>query len=411
MPARKSEYNYVRKTFHYDGLKYEVCGRTEEEAIEKKLEKLRQLKEGRLDSSITVKRWANLWYETYVEPRDITEKSKSMYRGYLDRIIIPELGSIKLSKVSDIRLQQLLNSRAGGSSSDVGKLRLVLRALFRQASQSRIIPFDPAAGLKLPKVTTGAHRSLTDEERRALIAVANYPAFDGNPNRSGCWLMLMLRCGLRPGETAALRKRCVDLKRKVITVVEAKESGSSDVKDPKTAAGMRTVPIPDDLLPWLEKQMVVNDSPLLFTQKDGCSMLSESSMRRRWETVKKYMDLELGAKWKKIKPPGQRRHSLLITESVIADDLDLYDLRHTYCTDLQKAGVPLNIAKVLMGHKDIAVTANIYTHADDASIEAARILINGGEKAPGGNPGGKSETRSRSSASAQAVPALRTFVS
>ena len=153
MPAKKSEYNYVRKTFRYDGLKYEVCGRTEEEAIEKKLEKLRQLKEGRLDSSITVKRWANLWYDTYIEPRDIIAKSKSMYRGYLDRTIIPELGAMKLSKVTDIRLQQLLNSRSGGSSSDVGKLRLVLRALFRQAAQSRIIPFDPAVGLKLPRVS------------------------------------------------------------------------------------------------------------------------------------------------------------------------------------------------------------------------------------------------------------------
>ena len=411
MPAKKSEYNYVRKTFHYDGLKYEVCGRTEEEAIEKKLEKLRQLKAGRLDSSITVKRWANLWYDTYVQPRDITAKSKSMYRGYLDRAIIPELGALKLSKVTDIRLQQLLNSRAGGSSSDVGKLRLVLRALFKQAAQSRIIPFDPAVGLKLPRTTVGSHRSLTAEERRALIAVANYPTFDGKSNRSGCWLMLMLRCGLRPGETAALRKCSVDLKKKVISVVEAKESGSTDVKNPKTAAGIRTVPIPEDLMPWIEKQMAVNDSPLLFTQKDGASMLSETSMRRRWETVKKYMDLELGAKFEKIKLPGQRRHSLVITESVIAEDLDLYDLRHTYCTDLQKAGVPLNIAKVLMGHKDIAVTANIYTHADDESIEAARALINGSDKSPGGKGGGKRKSVPRSSASNQAKTGLRPFVS
>ena len=406
MPARKSEYNYVRKTFHYDGIKYEVCGKTEEDAIEKKLEKLRQLKEGRLDSSITVKRWANLWYTTYVEPRDITAKSKSMYRGYLDRVIIPELGTMKLSKVTDIRLQQLLNARAGRSSSDVGKLRLVLRALFKQAAQSRIIPFDPAVGLKLPRTTVGSHRSLTAEERRALIAVANYPTFDGKPNRSGCWLMLMLRCGLRPGETAALRKRSVALKRKGIYVSEAKESGSADVKDPKTAAGIRTVPIPDDLLPWLEKQIAANDSSLLFTQKDGVSILSETSLRRRWETVKKYMDLELGAKWKKIKPPGQRRHSLVITESVIAEDLDLYDLRHTYCTDLQKAGVPLNIAKVLMGHKDIAVTANIYTHADEESIEVARTLINGTVKAAGGKSGGKRKTRSRTPAPAQVSAVL-----
>lgn len=61
----------------------------------------------------------------------------------------------------------------------------------------------------------------------------------------------------------------------------------------------------------------------------------------------------------------------------IADDLDLYDLRHTYCTDMEKKGVPINIAKYLMGHSDISVTAIIYTHADDETVEQARALIDG----------------------------------
>lgn len=38
-----------------------------------------------------------------------------------------------------------------------------------------------------------------------------------------------------------------------------------------------------------------------------------------------------------------------------------YSLRHTYCTDLQRAGVPFNVAKYLMGHSDISVTGNTYT--------------------------------------------------
>ena len=59
----------------------------------------------------------------------------------------------------------------------------------------------------------------------------------------------------------------------------------------------------------------------------------------------------------------------------IAEDLVLYCLRHTYCTDLQKKGVPLNIAKYLMGHSDISVTASIYTHTGtDEAIEAGRII-------------------------------------
>ena len=376
MAKKKSEYHYVRKHFRFDGVQYEVVGATEEEAIRKKLEKLQALEAGRVTSSTTVKQWAKVWMETYVKPRKITEKTRSGYQGYLDRVIVPQIGSMKLSRVTQVRLQALLNSRTDNSTSDVTKLRLVLRGMFRKAYESRLIAFDPSAGLELPRSSAGKHRSLTASEREALIHVAGLPTFDGKKNRSGCWLMLMLRCGLRPGETAALKKSSVDLPVRILTVTEAKEAGSSRIKDPKTASGIRSVPIPEDLVPWLERQLTDSLTDYLFTQKDRRTPLSETSMRRRWETVKRHMDLYLGAKTERVKLPGARRHSLIITESVLADDLDLYDLRHTYCTDLEKAGVPLNIAKVLMGHKDISTTANIYTHADAETVETARTLIN-----------------------------------
>ena len=60
----------------------------------------------------------------------------------------------------------------------------------------------------------------------------------------------------------------------------------------------------------------------------------------------------------------------------VAPDLVLYCLRHTYCTDLQRAGVPLEIARMLMGHEDITTTANIYTHSGEAEVMQARDLIN-----------------------------------
>jgi integrase len=372
----KKEYSYVRKGFRFDGVHYVVTGKTEEEAIKKKIEKLAALEAGRMDSSKTVREWAEAWYDNYVALRKITAKSKAMYRGILDREIIPAVGALKLGKVTPLRLQQLINTHAGESESQVVKIRMVTKALFRRAYLLRLIPSDPSEGLELPETTETGHRSLTDAERAALIAVANYPRFDGKPNRSGCWIMLLLRCGLRPGETAALKKSAVDLKARAIRVTEARESGGKREKGTKTASGVRTVPIPEDLVPWLEAQLKTDPSPWLFTQKDKKSPLTEDSIRARWQTVKKYMDIELGAKTERVKLPGARRRSLLITESVIAEDLDLYDLRHTYCTDLERAGVPINVAKMLMGHKDIATTANIYTHASTESAETARALLN-----------------------------------
>lgn len=64
-----------------------------------------------------------------------------------------------------------------------------------------------------------------------------------------------------------------------------------------------------------------------------------------------------------------------LTEAV-ADDLVPYCLRHTYCTDLQSAGVPINVARELMGHSDISITAKIYTHHSEIDFDNAKQLIN-----------------------------------
>lgn len=61
-----------------------------------------------------------------------------------------------------------------------------------------------------------------------------------------------------------------------------------------------------------------------------------------------------------------------IIESTLSPDLEPYLLRHTFCTDCQAAGVPINVAKELMGHSDISVTAKIYTHMVDEVFEQNR---------------------------------------
>lgn len=59
-------------------------------------------------------------------------------------------------------------------------------------------------------------------------------------------------------------------------------------------------------------------------------------------------------------------------KSTLSKDLEPYLLRHTFCTDCQAAGVPINVAKELMGHSDISVTAKIYTHMVDEVFEQNR---------------------------------------
>lgn len=59
----------------------------------------------------------------------------------------------------------------------------------------------------------------------------------------------------------------------------------------------------------------------------------------------------------------------------MADDLTPYCLRHTYATDLQSTGVPLNVAKDLLWHQSIAMTSQIYTHLSDEAFTNASLKV------------------------------------
>ena len=82
-----------------------------------------------------------------------------------------------------------------------------------------------------------------------------------------------------------------------------------------------------------------------------------------WESFKRAVDIDMGAKTFK--------GGVIPETSKVAADLTPYCLRHTYATDLQTAGVPINVAKDLLGHKEISMTARIYTHLSDEAFAAA----------------------------------------
>ena len=85
-----------------------------------------------------------------------------------------------------------------------------------------------------------------------------------------------------------------------------------------------------------------------------------------WGNFKRSLDVESGAKLCRNK----------IVLSALAPDLVPYCLRHTYCTDLQDAGVAINVARYLMGHSNISVTAKIYTHTTEKTLSDAAKKIN-----------------------------------
>ncbi len=362
--------NYFRKTARYNGKQYEAYGTTELEAMTKLADKLAVAKRGEeaIGGAMTVDAWFNQWLTTYKEPKGMTPKSLGMYREKYTRYIKPRIGRLKLKDVKDIHLQKIMNEQAGMSSSHVKKVCQVLKGMFKRARQSRLIPYDPSELLELPATTTGTHRSITDVERAAILEVAK-------TSRAGLWVLTMLYTGMRPGETAALTWNDVDFGRNEIHVHAAAESGTGTIKGPKTAAGVRDIPIHSQLLPLLLAARGKPFSPVFPTQRGNIQ--NSGSIRRLWTGFRRELDIYMGAEV----------YRNQIIRSVVAPDLTPYCLRHTFCTDLQRAGVPLNVAKELMGHSDISTTANIYTHRDRDVLHAGIALLDGSAGTAAGTAG------------------------
>ena len=180
---------------------------------------------------------------------------------------------------------------------------------------------------------------------------------------------MLYHCGLRPQEAIALSWGDLDFESRLITITKAVESGTKNIKTTKTKSGIRSVPIPDDFYGRLFA-VQKNAAELVFPAGDG-KQAGKDACQRWWKALRRAMNIEMGAK--------VYRNKLL--DEPLAADFTAYCLRHTYCTNLQRAGVPLNVAKYLMGHSDIKMTANIYGHQTSDQTENARMLIDNYNKA------------------------------
>lgn len=355
---------YYRSTFTFAGRRYERKSKKSQREADRKADAFKaQLERGEvgISSNMSVRAWALEWLQTYKEPV-VGHKTYLMYKGHIDNDIIPAIGSKALKDVTDVDLQKIINSRAGQSKSSIDKICITIKSMFNRAHISGLIMRNPVLTITKPTAAGGTHRSITATERAAILAVAE-------THRAGLWIKLLLYCGLRPNETRALQWRHIDFDKKIVRVETAMKAGTRDIGEPKSAAGVRNVPIPDILVADLSAVKAGPFMPVIARKTEGLHH-TESSMRGLWDSFIRSLDIYMGAKL--------YRNKIIV--SAVAPDLTAYCLRHTYGTDLQDMGVPINIARYLMGHASITVTAQVYTHTTEKAVADAAKLINAGHK-------------------------------
>jgi integrase len=71
--------------------------------------------------------------------------------------------------------------------------------------------------------------------------------------------------------------------------------------------------------------------------------------------------------------PGRRTD--LHDENWKTFNIRTHDLRHTFCTMLYNAGIGLKEAQYIMGHADMSMTMEVYTHLDEAKRQSAANIL------------------------------------
>ena len=274
-------------------------------------------------------------------------RTRELYEGLLRLHVLPGLGGVELAKLtpSAVRRWYAAMLRAGHPGpSTVAKAYRLLHAVLATATADELIA-------KNPCVITGAGVERAPE--REVVTVAQvWELADAVEPRYRALVLTAAFTGLRRGELFGLTRVRVDLLHRTITVVEQRQQlrdGTLIVGPPKTAAGVRTVALPDPLVPELEAHLATYGAPgpdaLVFTGEKG-GPLRDAVWQAKW--VKARWELDL---------PG----------------LHFHDLRHVANTLTAATGASTRELMHRMGHASPAAALR-YQHATrdrDAAIAAA----------------------------------------
>lgn len=335
-----------RKTVTIEGQRYDFYADSAEELYTKIANKKRDIEEGRVlvTGSMSVAQWVEICLKTYKS--DVKPETLESMTGRIHKHILSAIGNYPLKAVKPIQCQAIMNDQIGMSYSHIRSLKQELKFIFQKALENHLILENPAANITAPKGKKGARRALTDHERKHFLAVAEKdPAYN--------LFLLILYCGCRPAEAVKCQGNDIKVSNgRRMLHIRGTKSDNSD----------RYVPMPDVMY-----QRIADKGPFdILCPNAAGRKHSESSYKRLVDRLRRDMNISMGCRVYR---------NQLLPPFPLAEDFVPYDLRHTYCTDLQKAGVDIRTAQRLMGHADIRITANIYTHVDMNQIESAADIL------------------------------------
>lgn len=299
---------------------------------------------------------------TWITERGIGASTADLYRSLLRNHLDPTFGTVAVADITSARVRAWRVARldAGAGPSTVAKSYALLRAVLMTAVDDRLIRRNPCR-------VKGASSAVTPERPTATVQEV-YAIAEAIQPRYRALVLLAAFSGLRWGELIGLRRRDLDLTANTLRVrrnIAELHSGERLIKEPKSAAGKRTVAIPAVIVGDLSAHLTA------FAEHgaDGSVFIGAKGATPRRNHFNRL--------WRKA------------CHQAGIKGLHFHDLRHTGNTLAAATGASTRELMTRMGHST-ARAALIYQHATaererlignavSAAVEQAR------KQAPGSN--------------------------
>ena len=315
--------------------------------------------------NLTVLELVQKYLSLKVNVRHNTQANYNFVVGILKK---EAFGSLRIDKVklSDAKAWLIKLQKDGRGYSTIHSVRGVVRPAFEMAVQDDLIRKNPF-GFELATVV------VNDSVTREAITRAQERAFLKFIQEDNCYrkyydgIYILFHTGLRISEFCGLTILDIDFQNKRIRVdhqLQRKRDMEYIIEDTKTKSGERYVPMSQQVVECFRRVIANRKTPkqepmidgytgFLFLDKNGMPMVA-----LHWEHYFKHILNKYNSIYKVQLPK--------ITPHVC---------RHTFCSNMAKSGMSPKTLQYIMGHSDISVTLNTYTHLtfDDAKAEFDRV--------------------------------------
>ena len=308
--------------------------------------------------------------EKYISLKvNVRHNTMANYNFVLNIIRKEDFGKLRIDKVklSDAKAWLVKMQKDGRGYSTIHAVRGVVRPAFEMALQDDLIRKNP---FQFELATVVVNDSVTREAitRAQERAFLKFIKEDEYYNKYYDGIFILFNTGLRVSEFCGLTISDIDFKNKCIRVdhqLQRTRKMEYVIEDTKTKSGERFVPMSDEVMACFRR--IINNRKKLFKEPmidgyTGFLFLDKNDMPMvslHWEKYFEHIRNKYNSIYKVQLPK--------ITPHVC---------RHTFCSNMAKSGMNPKTLQYIMGHSDISVTLNTYTHVkfDDAKAEFGRVM-------------------------------------